>query len=124
MLGLWGYVAAGIAAVFIIGGATHYVDSVYYNSTINSMKAKTASDDAARAAAVLKQFTDTANKINASAVSFHTTQADLGTKIDVISKDLENVQAKRPLPVGCKPDSDRLRNLNAAIAAANSATHP
>ena len=121
MFGIWGYVAAGIAALVIIGGATHYADSIYYNSTINSMKAEKASEDSARTAAALKQFTDIANTMHASALAFTNTQNDLNLKLATISKDLADVQAKTPLPKSCHPDAARLRLLTAAVAAANSA---
>jgi len=120
LLGWIGYAlifAAGLAS----GGYGMYQIE---QGTIQSLKAEYAQADAARANAVLKQFTDTADKINKSVDSYHTTQKDLNTKIDLISKDLQNVQAKRPLPRDCKPDPDRLRNANAAIAAANSAIKP
>ena len=54
------YAVGGLMLVLAGIGVGAYGASVYYGSEINTMKAKAASDDAARATAVLNQFTATA----------------------------------------------------------------
>ncbi len=120
MFGLYGLLGSAAAALLIGIGATHYADSVYYGGRISTMKADYAAQDAARTNAELKQFQDISKQITTAATDFLSNQGLLGTKIDTITKDLQNVQAKKPLPANCKPDSNRVRVLSSAIAAANS----
>jgi len=114
-------IGVGVIAAVLSAGATYWLTSQGYKATISRMEADSAKADAARANTVLAKYTADTAIIHDAATAFSAAQGDLGTKLDTISKDLKNVQAKRPLPASCKPDSERLRNLAAAVAAANAA---
>lgn len=113
-------VGIGILAALIAGSAATWATATIYGARISDMKAEQASRDRDAANAVLKKFTETATRINAAANDYTAVAGDLGKKLDTIQTDLKNVQAKSPLPHDCKPTSDRLRSLTAAVAAANS----
>jgi hypothetical protein len=114
-------IGVGAIAAILAGGATFWLTSQGYKATIAQMKANEAKADADRANAVLAKYEADTAIIHDAANAFAATQGTLVSKLDTISKDLKNVQAKHPLPANCKPDADRLRNLEAAVAAANAA---
>lgn len=114
-------VGIGLLAALVAGAAATWATSTIYRARISDMKAVQASHDRDLANAALKRFTETAAQINAAATGYTAAAGDLGKKLDSIQTDLRNVQNKKPLPAGCKPDVDRLRNLTAAVAASNSA---
>lgn len=111
----------GVAALaaFLAGSAATWATATIYGARISEMKAEKASEEAARANAVLVKFTAQATIINGAAQEYAAAQGTLGTKLDTIAKDLKNVQARRPLPRNCAPDADRLQNLRAAVDAIN-----
>ncbi len=45
----------------------------------------------------------------------------LNNKLNALAKDFANAIKAKPLPLDCIPDSVRLHNLSAAVAAANAA---
>jgi hypothetical protein len=57
-----------------------------------------------------------AARITEAATEFATIQSTLAPRMSALSKELRNA---KPLPAGCVPDADRVRNLDAAIEAAN-----
>ena len=54
--------------------------------------------------------------ITKAATEFATIQSTLAPRMTALTKELRNA---KPLPAGCRPDDDRVRNLDAAIDAAN-----
>lgn len=54
--------------------------------------------------------------IRQAATEFAGIQSTLAPKMTALTKELRNA---KPLPAGCRPDADRVRNLDAAIDAAN-----
>jgi len=69
------------------------------------------------------------NKLSNIIISMHMADteyfqslSDINRQYDEIRKEMKNV--KKPLPVDCKPDNERVRILSRAIDAANSATQP
>lgn len=116
----------GVAALtaLLVGGGVWWATSTVYAGRIATIQGEYAKADAARANAVLAKYTADATVIHTAAQSFLAGQGVLSTKIADIQKDLLNVQAKTPLPRGCRPDSARLRILSAAVAAANAASGP
>ena len=119
MASVWMYLIAGVSAIAIGAGGMHYADSVYYNGKITQMERDDVRADKARTDAELKQLQDINKQIGEAAQIFLKNQGLLGTQFETITKDLQNVQAKTPLPRDCKPTVDRVRNLSAAIDAAN-----
>jgi len=57
-----------------------------------------------------------AARITEAATEFATIQSTLAPRMSALSKELRNA---KPLPAGCVPDAHRVRNLGAAIEAAN-----
>lgn len=113
-------VGIGLLAALIAGSVAIWATSTIYGARISDMKATQAMRDRDLANAALKKFTETAARINTAALGYTAATGDLGKKLDSIQTDLKNVQNKKPLPVGCKPDADRLRSIAAAVAATNS----
>ena len=60
-----------------------------------------------------------AARITKAATEFATIQSTLAPRMSALTKELRNT---KPLPAGCVPDTDRVRNLDAAIDAANKST--
>lgn len=54
--------------------------------------------------------------IRAAATEFATIQSTLAPRMTALTKELRNA---KPLPADCRPDAARVRNLDAAIDAAN-----
>ena len=57
-----------------------------------------------------------AARITEAATEFATIQSTLAPRMSALTKELRNA---KPLPDDCVPDADRVRNLDAAIEAAN-----
>ena len=87
-----------------------------------SWELKLANYKNAEAAASLKKFQDTAKTIEAASGAYVAEQTVLKGQFDVIAKDLKDVQAKTPLPAGCRLAPERLRVIRNAVSAANAAT--
>lgn len=117
----WKWLASGAVAAIISIYATYYITSMGYRITIADMKTAAANIQTANATASLKQFETDAGLIHDAAVSYAADKTNLAARMDAISKDFANAIKAKPLPLDCKPDADRLRNLAAAIAATNTA---
>jgi len=57
-----------------------------------------------------------AARITQAATEFAAIQSTLAPRMSALTKELRNA---KPLPADCVPDADRVRNLDAAIEAAN-----
>lgn len=88
------------------------------NAEIADLQKMRAEDKATQATAALDDLTKAAKTINAAAAQYGQVQITLGAKLDQISKDMKNA---KPLPIDCRPDDFRLRNLRATVEAANQA---
>ena len=106
--------AAGAAGGWVVQGWRKDAD-------IADLKREQADDRAADTAAALTDLVTAAGKVKAAAQGYVSARNDLTTAMSAISMDLKNVQKQNPLPVDCRPDAGRLRNLQAAAAAANAA---
>jgi hypothetical protein len=60
-----------------------------------------------------------AARIATAATEFAAIQSTLAPRMSALTKELRNVRNVTPLPADCKPTPDRVRNLDAAIDAAN-----
>jgi hypothetical protein len=112
--------SAALAALVTIP-ATAYITAQPYRVTIAQMERDGAKKDKDSAELVLKKVQSTIGGISKAANEFRLENADLHGKLDAIAEDLAHVQAKHPLPVNCRMDAERLRNLANAVAVANSA---
>jgi hypothetical protein len=82
------------------------------------VRAEHAGQVAIQATAALSTMKADADAIHAAAQQLGAIEITLGPKIDALKKEIRNA---KPLPAGCVPDAGRVRNLDAAIDAANAA---
>lgn len=66
-------------------------------------------------------FRDATKMINEESNQYVRKTYELKKEIDTLKKELADAKKKRPLPVECRPDPDRLRVLAEAIHTANRA---
>lgn len=120
MFGLSPYVLIGFAVALVAAGATGAA-GMYHWDQVAYLKLEKKQEDAdlKQAKDVLQGYEANVTTINNAAREFLAGQNDFGVKLDEIGKDLHNVQTQKPLPVNCKPDAGRVRDLNAAIEATN-----
>jgi len=102
-------------------GAGWQVQDWRKSEEILTIKAEQVSDRAAVAEKAFDDLRTGTEKMQTAATELTGIKLNLDGKLDKISMDLKNAQAKSPLPVDCKPDDERVRNLKAAVDAANSA---
>jgi hypothetical protein len=121
LAGWKGYAAAGFVSALMAAGGTYYVTSLGYRLAIATMQREQADAAAKSALASLVQFESDTGRIHAAAERFSVVQDTLGQKFDVISKEFQSAFKTHPLPADCVPDTERLRQLTQAVAAANAA---
>lgn len=114
-------VGVGVLSLIIGGVGAGWGVAKIKDAQIASIQAADAKADADRANAVLKKFQEQAAIITASAQAYLTIQGDLDLKIAGLKNDIGKIHFKTPLPANCRSTPDRLRNLGAAIDAANAA---
>lgn len=107
--------AVGVAVAF---GAGFAVQGWRLGAQIAELKASRANEIAAQSQAALNDLSDASKKINQAANDYASIETTLGKKMDQLRKDFKDA---KPLPPDCRPDSVRVRNLDAAIDAANEA---
>ena len=66
-------------------------------------------------------FADVSRKVNEAATEHVSKTYKLEEKIKELQKELADAKKNRPLPVECRPDSERLRVLVEAVHTANRA---
>lgn len=112
--------AAGAAAlVLALGFAGGWlVNGWRLNSDLAELRAQHAEQIATQAKAAVTTMQADAAAIHIAAGQLVTIETTLGPKIDALKKEIRNA---KPLPAGCLPDPARVRNLDAAIDAANAA---
>lgn len=110
------------AVAFLMGCAfAVWATSIYYKADIADLNAAISEKKAADATASLDQFKSAVDLINVSALNYSNSSLNLNLKMDRIARDLQDVKNKKPLPVDCKPDFERLQSFAASVAAANAA---
>lgn len=109
---------AGVAAVVLAFGAGWAVNGWRLGADLANLRAAHAQAQAAQANATVSTLQADAAVIHQAATEYAGIQSTLAPKITALTKELRNA---KPLPVGCAPTPDRVRNLDAAIDAANQA---
>jgi hypothetical protein len=109
--------AAALIAAAAFGAGWH-VNGWRLRSELAKAEAARAEEKADQATAALTTLQADANKIHAAAAEYAGIQNTLAPKITALTKELRNAPR---LPTGCRPDDVRVRNLDAAIDAANQA---
>ena len=96
-----------------------YLTHNYYSAVISDMKASQLQIEKNTAIADLNGYKEAANSMKEAAASATIEKDSTNAKLNEISKQLKVIVAKKPLPVDCKPDTDRVQSLNQAIDIAN-----
>jgi len=109
-------VAALAATTFAAGWAAN---GWRKDAEIDRMKTASAQADLASANAALGDLRQAGETIRTKADEFNASQATLTAKVDQAVKEFRN--AKKPLPVDCRPDDFRVRKLSDAVDAAKQA---
>jgi hypothetical protein len=109
---------AGIAAGVLLFGAGWVSNGWRLETALSKLKTAQAVEKANQATGALTTLQADAEKIHRAAAEYAGIETILAPKIAALTKELRNA---KPLPVGCAPTPDRVRNLDAAIDAANSA---
>jgi hypothetical protein len=111
-------VGAGIAAGVLAFGAGWVINGWRLSNELSRLKATQAQEKAAQATVALTTLQADAAAIHKAATEYAGIETTLAPKIAALTKELRNA---KPLPVDCKPDAVRVRNLDSAIDAANQA---
>ncbi|WP_244785364.1 hypothetical protein [Cupriavidus pauculus] len=109
--------AAALAAATFAAGWT--ANGWRKDAEIDRMKTASAQADLATANAALADLRQAGETIRTKADEFNASQAALTAKVDQAVKEFRN--AKKPLPVDCRPDDFRVRKLSDAVDAAKQA---
>lgn len=113
--------AAAVITLSIGFGGGWAVNGWRLGTEAAEVKADAATTRAQSAALALSQLGERIEGMNRAASGAQIDVAALNGKLDLIRKDLKNAQVQKPLPAGCAPDIERLRNLQRAVDAANAA---
>lgn len=110
--------AAGLAVAVLGFGAGWTINGWRLGAELAGEKAARAQDQAAHAGAALATLQADAAVIHQAATEYAGIKSTLAPKIAALTKELRNAPR---LPADCRPDAVRVRNLDAAIDAANQA---
>jgi anaerobic C4-dicarboxylate transporter len=110
--------AAGMIAVASAFGVGWMVNGWRLEAALANLEATHAQEKEAQATGALKTLQADAAAIRQAATEYAGIETTLAPKIAALTKELRNAPR---LPVDCKPDQYRVRNLDTAIDAANSA---
>ncbi len=114
----WRVIGAGALAA-VLFGAGWVINGWRKDAEIDRMKTASAQADLASANQALGDLRTAGETIRVKADEFNTAQTALGAKVDAAVKEFRN--AKKPLPMGCRPDDFRVRKLSDAVDAAKQA---
>lgn len=111
---------AGVAvvAVALAFGGGWVVNGWRLDAELSSLKTAHAQEKATQATTALTTLRADAEVIHKAATEYAAIETTLAPKFAALTKEIRNA---KPLPVGCRPDAVRVRNLDAAIDAANQA---
>ena len=107
-----------LLAAVLAFGAGWAVNGWRLGAELAGEKAARAQDQATQAGAALSAVQVDALAIRQAATEYAAAQSTLAPKLAALTKELRNA---KPLPADCRPDAVRVRNLDAAIDAANQA---
>jgi hypothetical protein len=120
----WPFVAAALVFGLLAGAGGM---RVWDKGTIDDLKVEVATVKSNNAQAVtvatqaaLKDFVAAGEVIKQAATTGQANVATLNAKLDTIARK-QNAKPPAPLPVDCRPGTERVRNLSEAAAAINAA---
>jgi hypothetical protein len=117
------WIKLGAAALGLIGA---FFAGMWLQGTIKDKQIAVIERDAAEQTAVdatasittLQRFI---SQMQSASIDYGKNQDVLFTKLDQLKKEFVKATNLKPLPVDCLPDAERLRLLETAVAAANTA---
>ena len=110
------YVIAIVAAVALAAAGGWIASAWRHDAEIAELRRAQTEYRATLTEAALADVQADAAVIRQAATEFATIQSTLAPKMSALAKELRNA---KPLPADCRPDAVRVRNLDAAIDAAN-----
>jgi hypothetical protein len=120
--GIWGYVGAAAIAAALATGATYFVTSRSYETTIARIERDQAKAQVADVTASIAKLQTIIASMHQAGVDYGAAQQALFAKLDTLNRNFRNAIKPNPLPADCRPDPVRVRSLETAIDAANDAT--
>ena len=114
----WRAIGAALVAAAIFS-AGWVANGWRKDAEIDRMKTASAQADLAGANKAIEDLGAASQTIRSKADEFNASQATLAAKVDQAVKEFRN--AKKPLPVDCRPDDFRVRKLSDAVDAAKQA---
>jgi hypothetical protein len=114
--------AAGLGlllAMALAGAAGWFTNGWRHDAEIAELQRAHAETMRSQSELALTTLQADATRITEAATEFATIQSTLAPRMSALTKELRNVRNVTPLPADCKPTPDRVRNLEAAIDAAN-----
>ena len=108
-----------LLAMVLAGAAGWFTNGWRHDAEIAELQRAHAEFRATLSEAALADVQADAATIRQAATEFATIQSTLAPRMSALTKELRNVRNATPLPADCKPTPDRVRNLDAAIDAAN-----
>jgi hypothetical protein len=109
-------IGAGVATGALAFGAGWVVNGWRLDSEISRLTAAHAEQRARQVTGALTTLQADTEAIHKAATEYAGIETTLAPKIAALTKELRNA---KPLPVDCRPDALRVRNLDSAIDAAN-----
>lgn len=109
---------AGALAIALGFGSGWTANGWRLGAELSDLKATHAGEQATQAATAITDMKADAASIHAAATEYAAIESTLAPKIAALTKELKNAPK---LPPGCRPDDFRVRNLEAAVDAANAA---
>lgn len=110
-----------VALAIALFGAGWHINGWRLGAQIEKINAARASDRAKQAEGALADLASAAGKINVAATVYAASARTLDASLVNLNKEFKNERAKNPLPADCRPTAERLRQLAAAVGAANKA---
>lgn len=114
--------AAGLGlllAMALAGAAGWFTNGWRHYAEIAELQRAHAETMRSQSELALTTLQADAARITEAATEFAAIQSTLAPRMSALTKELRNVRNVTPLPADCKPTPDRVRNLDAAIDAAN-----
>jgi hypothetical protein len=114
--------AAGLGlllAMTLAGTAGWFTNGWRHDAELAELKRAHAETMRSQSELALTTLQADARRITEAATEFAAIQSTLAPRMSALTKELRNVRNVTLLPADCKPTPDRVRNLEAAIDAAN-----
>lgn len=122
--GVWGYVGAAVVSGLLGSLATYYVVHNANAVEIANLRLTAANQSAADATAALDKLETYIGRIHAAQTDYQYSLTHIQSLFDDLKGQFNALKKLKPLPLDCKPDTDRLRILGSAVTQTNAAIAP